>query len=159
MGLVMLSYTRTPTKSLQAAGRRPSSCCCNVDLKAVPSIDTCRYCSAAMQTVLCGLLLVDFIITHSWLWMAPSLCNIYCHALCVLPSDFSSGFVTFLAGSVYKVGNELSLPFSKRCSRHECCSCIVFPELCSHWKHEQYVNLFLSLRENSRSSWPVNSRI
>lgn len=81
MGLVVLSYTRTPTKSLQAAGERPSSCCCNIDLKAVPSIYTCRYCSAAMQTVLSGLLLMDFIIIHSWLWMAPFLCNICCRAL------------------------------------------------------------------------------
>lgn len=48
-----------------AAGKRPNSHRCNVDLKAVPSIYTCRYCNAAMQTVLCGLLLVVFIITRS----------------------------------------------------------------------------------------------
>lgn len=47
------------------AGKRPNSHRCNVDLKAVPSIYTCRYCNAAMQTVLCGLLLVVFIITRS----------------------------------------------------------------------------------------------
>lgn len=77
---------RRNTSSITAAGKRPNSHCCNLDLNAVLSIYTCRYCNAAMQTVLCGPLLVDFIITHSWLWMAPFLCNICCCALCALLS-------------------------------------------------------------------------
>lgn len=64
----MLSYTRTFTKSgriLQAAELQVKDP--TASLKAVPSIYTCRYCNAAMQTVLCGLLLVDFIVTRSTL--------------------------------------------------------------------------------------------
>lgn len=67
-----MSYTRTSTKSggiLQAVWlqvKEPTvTAAMWMDLKAVPSIYTCRYCNAAMQTVLCGLLLVDFIITRS----------------------------------------------------------------------------------------------
>lgn len=93
---------RRNTSSSVAAGKRSNSRCCKVDLKAVPSIYTCRYCNAAMQTVLCGLLLVDFIITRSWLWMAPFLCSICCCALCALPSDSLLGLLLFLLAGFKK---------------------------------------------------------
>lgn len=93
---------RKNTSSSTAAGKRPNSCCCNMDLKAVPSIYTCRYCNAAMQTVLCGLVLVDFIITRSRLWMAPFLCNICCCALYALPSDSLLVLLLFLPAGFKK---------------------------------------------------------
>lgn len=154
MGLLVLSYTRTPTKlggTLQAAGKRPKSCCCHADLKAVPSIYTCRYCSAAMQTVLCGLLLVSFIITHSWLWMAPFLRNICRRALCVLPPDF--WFCYFSCWQRLK-SRKWTFPslLSARGLRLHC-----VPRTLQPLEREPCVSLFLPLPENPRSSWPVNS--
>lgn len=55
-----IPQVRRNAPSRAAAGKTPNSRCSNVNLKAVPSIYTCRYCNAAVQTVLCGLLLVDF---------------------------------------------------------------------------------------------------